>query len=47
MIDGFRFRRFDREDFIALYQGDSSAMLSPRLNAVNRFCLTEDDNDYC
>jgi len=37
MIDCFRFRRFDREDFIALYQGFSSAMLSPHMNAVNRF----------
>jgi len=37
MIDCFRFRRFDREDFIALYQGDYHAMLSPHVNAVNRF----------
>jgi hypothetical protein len=36
-MDCFRFRRFDREDFIALYQGDSSAMLSPHIDTVNRF----------
>ena len=41
MMDCFRFRRFDREDFIALYRGDSSAMLSPRIDAVNHFVCPE------
>lgn len=46
MIDGFRFRCFDREDFIALSQGESSAMLSPHRNAVNRF-VYELGEAYC
>ncbi len=38
MIDFFlRLPRFEREDFIALCRGDSSAMLSPRTMTVNLF----------
>jgi len=36
MIDGFRFPRFEREDFIAFWSGAiSNAMLSPPATTVN------------
>ena len=36
MID-FRFRLLEREDFIALSQDETVAMLSPTVATVNRF----------
>ena len=39
IIDFFRFRLFEREDFIALFRAISNAMLSPPAATVNPFFL--------